>query len=316
MELSMNGRQACVWGLTDRMKVLTLFALLATLVLSCRERETFNAGTYGYGKTFLSQHVDHIELSNGKSKVLIVPAYQARVMTSSCQGDTGAGFGWINYSLISSGKTGPHMNAFGGEERLWLGPEGGQYSIFFPPDVPYTFEHWQTPAFLDIEPFTVVHHSADSAAFVKDFQHHNRAGFLFKGTLERRVRILGKAEVARRLGSAAEAVSVVAYESVNILKNRSGETWDKANGLLSIWMLGMMNPSPGVTVVLPIEPGPARELGEPVISDYFGSIPSDRLIVTDSAIFFRADGNSAARLAFLRCAQNDSSEVTMPSTTC
>jgi hypothetical protein len=29
------------------------------------------------------------------------------------------------------------MNAVGGEDRIWLGPEGGQLSIFFAPGVPY-----------------------------------------------------------------------------------------------------------------------------------------------------------------------------------
>ena len=25
----------------------------------------------------------------------------------------------------------PHMNAYGGEDRIWLGPEGGMFSLFF-----------------------------------------------------------------------------------------------------------------------------------------------------------------------------------------
>jgi hypothetical protein len=28
----------------------------------------------------------------------------------------------------------PHINVFGGEDRFWLGPEGGQFSIFFAKD--------------------------------------------------------------------------------------------------------------------------------------------------------------------------------------
>ena len=52
-------------------------------------------------------------------------------------GDTGASFGWINRQLIASGKLLPHMNAFGGEDRFWMGPEGGQFSIFFAPGVKF-----------------------------------------------------------------------------------------------------------------------------------------------------------------------------------
>ena len=44
------------------------------------------------------------------------------------------------------------MNAFGGEDRLWLGPEGGQYSIFFRAGDPFDLEHWQTPPPLTASP--------------------------------------------------------------------------------------------------------------------------------------------------------------------
>jgi hypothetical protein len=44
---------------------------------------------------------------------------------------------WVNRALIASGKIAQHMNAVGGEDRIWLGPEGGQFSIFFAPGVPY-----------------------------------------------------------------------------------------------------------------------------------------------------------------------------------
>jgi len=39
------------------------------------------------------------------------------------RGAHGFSFGWINRELIASGKAMPHINPYGGEERLWLGPE-------------------------------------------------------------------------------------------------------------------------------------------------------------------------------------------------
>ena len=86
---------------------------------------------YGFNRDFLKKHIKVIELKNAGSAIALVPDWQARVMTSTAEGDSGFSFGWINRALISSGKLAPHINAFGGEERLWLGPEGGQYSIFF-----------------------------------------------------------------------------------------------------------------------------------------------------------------------------------------
>ncbi len=93
------------------------------------------AANFGDDSTFLKQHTELIVLSanKGQSKVAVAPGWQGRVMTSSAQGNDGHSFGWINRELIASGKLQPHMNAFGGEDRFWLGPEGGQCSIFFAP---------------------------------------------------------------------------------------------------------------------------------------------------------------------------------------
>jgi hypothetical protein len=69
-------------------------------------------------------------------------------------------------------------------------------------------------------------------------------------------------------------VSSVGYESVNRLTNAGTAAWTPATGLLSIWMLGMLNASPETTVVVPIREGAESELGVRVNSDYFGKIPS------------------------------------------
>ena len=41
------------------------------------------------------------------------------------------------------------MNVFGGEDRFWLGPEGGQYALYFKPDDPFDLDHWQVPDAFD-----------------------------------------------------------------------------------------------------------------------------------------------------------------------
>ncbi len=110
---------------------------------------------YGYNLEFLKKYVEVIELKKGNSALVLVPQWQGRVMTSTSEGASGFSFGWINHELISSGRSLPHINPFGGEERLWLGPEGGQYSIFFRKGDEFIYENWQTPAFLDTIPFNV-----------------------------------------------------------------------------------------------------------------------------------------------------------------
>ena len=85
-------------------------------------------------------------------------------MTSTAGGDAGLSFGWINRELIASGKLQPHINVFGGEDRFWLGPEGGQFSIFFAKGAKFELADWFTPAAIDTLPFQVVSQSARPSA--------------------------------------------------------------------------------------------------------------------------------------------------------
>ena len=58
----------------------------------------------------------------------------------------------------------------------------------------------------------------------------------------------------------------------------------------------MFNPAPATTIVVPIKKGPESELGVKVTSDYFGSIPADRLVVKDDVIFFSGDGKFRSKI--------------------
>ena len=111
------------------------------------------AASFGADLAFLKQHTSVITLADetGRAQVVVAPAWQGRVMTSTAGGSDGPSFGWINRELIASGKLQPHMNAFGGEDRLWLGPEGGQFSIFFAKGAAFDLEHWFTPPPIDTD---------------------------------------------------------------------------------------------------------------------------------------------------------------------
>src|SRR5687768_8982453 len=110
---------------------------------------------------FLKSHGSVIVLSDqfGKSKIAISPALQGRVMTSTADGDEGTSFGWINrqyFADAAAGKTNPHISPYGGEDRIWIGPEGGQFGIFFAKGTAFDLEHWFTPRWIDVEPFETV----------------------------------------------------------------------------------------------------------------------------------------------------------------
>jgi len=252
-----------------------------------------SAATFANDLAFLKQHTDVLVLSDssGAAQVAVVPAYQGRIMTSTAGGAGGASFGWINRELIASGKFLPHMNAFGGEDRFWLGPEGGQFAIFFAKGVSFDLEHWFTPPAIDTEPFKLVGRNRGSARFRQAFALTNYSGTRFQVQVDRRVRLLTPAQTWKSLGVApASGVRLVAFESINRLRNRGKQAWTKDTGLLSIWILGMFNPSPGTTIVVPIKAGPESELGKPVNADYFGRVPDDRLVVKKDVVFFSGDG--------------------------
>src|SRR5262245_3359541 len=83
--------------------------------------------TFDDDVAFLRQRREVVVLGEGTgARVAVVPAWQGRVATSTVGGPDAPSYGWINRELAASGQLLPHMNAFGGEDRLWLGPEGGQ----------------------------------------------------------------------------------------------------------------------------------------------------------------------------------------------
>jgi len=251
---------------------------------------------YGYNRDFLEKYVKVLELKKDNSAIALIPEWQGRVMTSSAEGDQGFSFGWINRDLIASGKIQPHINAFGGEERLWLGPEGGQFSVYFRKGDPFVFEHWQTPDYLDTKAFSILNQTDSSAVFGYDVETDNYSGTHFSFRLEREVSLLGTADIRKHLGIDISELSTVAYRSANMIINKGENEWKKETGLLSIWMLGMFNPSPSVVVVIPYRQGDEKIMGPPVNDNYFGKISPDRLKVTGSHIFFRADGKSRGKI--------------------
>ena len=258
-----------------------------------------DAGSFGDDAAFVRGHTDVVELSDdsGDSKVLVAPALQGRVLTSTATGEAGAAYGWVNKDLLASGKLGPHINAFGGEDRFWIGPEGGQFSVFFAPGAAFDMEHWQTPAPLDTEAFDVVNKDRGQVTLSRQFSLTNHSGNKFDVRVDRQVKLLTPAQAWEDLKlDPAAGVKLVAFESRNKLTNAGNDRWTKSTGLLSIWELGMFNASPDAVVLVPYKQGPESELGPVVRSDYFGDVPPERLQVKDGVIRFRGDAHFRAKI--------------------
>jgi hypothetical protein len=276
-----------------------LLTFIAVLLMANPTAQLASAATFGDDAAFLKEHTDIVFLTaeRGGAKVAVAPAWQGRVMTSTAGGDKGLSFGWINRELIKSGEVKEHINVFGGEDRMWLGPEGGQFSIFFAKGVPFDLEHWYTPKAIDTMPWTVAEKSNDRVRLTAEFPITNFSGTHFDVKVEREVRLLKPSDAWQKLGIAPQSdVDLVAYESDNKITNAGRESWQKETGLLSIWMLGMFNPSPATTIVVPFKSGSDAELGTKVTSNYFGDVPPNRLKVTDGVIYFRGDGQFRSKI--------------------
>ena len=261
------------------------------------KQEVFSKGTYGYDLNFLKAHkINFIELKNKTSKasLILIPGLQGRVMTSSANGNSGKSFGWINYKLIESGNVSNQFNPYGGEERFWIGPEGGPFSIFFKEGEKQVYANWKVPPVIDTESYEVKSADAQHVDFTKNTLLKNASGTEFKVGIKRTVSILSKNKVDSLFNiTIPDGLDVVAYQSENTITNDGDQAWTKDKGLLSIWMLCMFNPSPTTTVFIPY-----KTEGEGVIvqDDYFGKVPADRLITEDGTVFFKIDGKLRSKI--------------------
>jgi len=265
--------------------------------------------SFGDDVAFLGTHVETIVLGaeSGPARVAVVPAWQGRVMTSADAGDSGMSYGWLNRPLIEKGiapeneREGleQHIYVFGGEDRFWIGPEGGQFSWYFPEAAAFEFENWKVPAFIDTDPWSITHQDDHSVRMEFKATLKNWSGHLFSLGVEREVALLDQEAITSALGIQPGAnVNFVAYESRNTLSNIGEEAWDTQSGLPSIWILGMMKHGAGTTVVIPYRKDALDGSAAIVKADYFGNVPADRLIVDQDTgvIYFSADGTYRSKI--------------------
>jgi hypothetical protein len=252
-------------------------------------------GSFGYDLQFLQKYDSVILLKSGdgNAQIVISPKYQAKVFTSTAEGDSGLSFGWVNYKAFTA-NVDAHINAFGGENRLWLGPEGGKFSLFFKPAAKMVFDNWKTPAAFDTEKWSVVNRDASSVSMSKDMKLLNYQGTELTVQINRNIKIFDRQEIINNLGIAInDSVKAVGYETENTIINKGTHEWTSETGMPCIWILDMFRPSDKTIIVVPYI---GDSLPKPATTDYFGEIPADRIKYSDSILFFKADGKSRGKL--------------------
>jgi hypothetical protein len=253
--------------------------------------------TFADDLAFLRKHGDVITLEAPTGGVIAVSAqYQGRVMTSAVGPDR-IGLGYLNRDFIAAGKTGTQFDNYGGEDRFWLGPEGGQFALYFAPGTPQEFANWQTPAGFQEGAWTVDSRQATAVTFTRSMQITNYAGTTFDLAVKRTARVLDAAAVAELFGETPPDLTDldwVAYETINEITNTGKQAWTRQTGAPSIWILAMYNPSPDTWVIVPFDPSGK---GEIVNDRYFGEVPKTRLkILDEGAVLFKCDGKHRSKI--------------------
>jgi len=253
-------------------------------------------GSFGYDLAFLKTHDPDLTVlsdPDSSAQVIVSARYQGKVFTSTAEGLGGTSFGWINYSAFV-GKPQAHMNAYGGENRLWLGPEGAQYSLFFKPGTTMEFANWQTPPALDTEPWNIVSKTKNAIAMDKTMSLTNYAGTPLTLRIDRTVQLLTRDAVGQQIGTPVEnSVQVIGYQTLNVLTNTGKNAWTKQTGAPCLWMLDMLVPGDSTTILIPYE---TTGTGPVATTDYFGAIPPDRVRYQNGVLHFKADGKSRGKL--------------------
>lgn len=279
--------------------------LISSLIILCacsienkedkKDMEKFSAGSFGYDLDFLKEKDSVFVLKNnqGSGQIIVSAKYQGKVFTSTARGPGGKSFGWINYKAFD-GELDPHMNAYGGEDRLWLGPEGGPFSIFFKPATPFDFENWKTPSPIDSEHWEVIDSNNKSVSLRKDMVLQNYAGNSFNLRIDREISILENEDVQELLDlQLSPEIESVAFKTSNKITNTGNEEWNEKSGALCLWNLDMLAPSPNTVIVIPFDQDTS---GKVATTDYFGEIPQDRIHIKGGFLYFKADGKSRGKL--------------------
>ena len=125
--------------------------------------------SFGQDLSFFSKYgVESFVLGEEDSLIVVSPLLQGRVMTSTYGGAEGPSLGWFNKELLALKNSQFDKSQVGGEDRFWVGPQGGDFSIFFQGGSSFTEENWTIPPSLSLEPWTVVGRSKTQARFEKE----------------------------------------------------------------------------------------------------------------------------------------------------
>ena len=261
-----------------------LYLLLIPLLFSCSNTITHR---YRTDRDLIAKNAKTIELisDNGLERILISPTYQGRVMSSTLDGLDGQTNGWINRQELQQEQI--HGGKVGGEDRLWFGPLGSQFSLYYQQIEPLSEDNWLIPDEFNNVPYEVISESKNQVHMSKKMKLINFIGTEFDIEVLRDIHLLDKKSIESYLSiSLDQEIKYVGFQSNNILINSGSTTWSKSNGLVGLWNLGMFAGSDDTKVFVPVPD--SIEIAD--VYQYFEIDNSNRLSITNGQLKFKADG--------------------------
>lgn len=234
-------------------------------------------------------------------EVLCAPSLVGRVMSSTFDARRGNALGWIGVDAIKKGPVDPIFNNFGGEERLWFGPEGSQFGLHFA-RWPQNLTNYRVQPAVSSQAYQVTQISQDRDFLVMEarIELTNLAGTDFKLNVRRTIRMVESCPYSLGGGRRVESFG---FQSETLVTNVSEFPIRKETGLICCWTLGQHPNIDGCFVVLPFKPGSVQRLGKPIRLDYCkdlcpgGIFPRARWSLGKNRALFQSDGKCRTKLA-------------------
>ncbi len=243
--------------------------------------------------------------AKGAGCILIAPDLSARIMAVSMNGEKGENFGFVKPEAIANRGKDPQFNAYGGALRWWVGPEGGQYGVAFPPGTRnFDLDSWYISEEYNGKSFAVAYPrqgAGTSALMGADCSIENASGTRFHIGTTIRVSLLENPLEQSGVRGKNRRVKHLGYLCETTFENISAVPMRKETGLVSIWLLGMYVAGPRTFVIAPFE---RKGTGTIVTDTYFSAdgIGGDRLMIRERGgyLVFRADAKERSKIGLSR----------------
>ena len=230
-------------------------------------------------------------------QVLVCPSLAGRVMGTTYNGNNGDFGGFIDVKAFKEGMN-DIWNNWGGEERYWLCPEGGQFGLMFQ-GKKNCFDNYTVQDGINNSKYETVDLSkaGDSLTMKASFNLVNGIGTKFNVDSVRRIRVL---DACPYLTGAGNGVDFVGFQSESTITNVGQKAWEKETGALAHWHLGQFLPGPRVIVIIPFKQGDIAN--PPIREDYFEQfvvgqkMPPNRYWLKDGFALFKADGKCRTKI--------------------